>query len=221
MNAMQPTSARASLLRYLAAGLLAFCATTGMFMGMRSLVSMTEAQLAKDGPRRMIGFVRLQREEVPIQKPPPMPERKEVAPPPSAPSVAGVTSDVSASLPSVSTQGLSSQALPSTGPVALNATPTVGTTVTDTDAVPLVRVPPEYPERAASQNLEGWVMVRFSIGKAGEVKNPTVVDASPPKIFNTAAVRSVSQWRYEPKVHKGQPVERHGLVVKINFALDQ
>ena len=37
----------------------------------------------------------------------------------------------------------------------------------DRDTIPLVRVPPDYPQRALSRGLEGWVQVQFTITGTG------------------------------------------------------
>jgi protein TonB len=91
----------------------------------------------------------------------------------------------------------------------------------DGDAVPLVRVPPQYPERAAQQGKEGRVLVEFTITKSGSVKDAKVIAAEPPGIFDSAAVKSVLQWKYNPKVENGKPVEQRGMKTSVVFKLDQ
>lgn len=91
----------------------------------------------------------------------------------------------------------------------------------DGDAVPLVRVPPQYPERASARGIEGRVLVEFTITKSGSVKDAKVVAAEPSDIFNAAAVKSVLQWKYNPKVENGKPVEQRGMRTSVVFKLDQ
>ncbi len=88
------------------------------------------------------------------------------------------------------------------------------------DVLPLVRVAPQYPRRAMSRGIEGWVQLRFSINKTGTPYNVQVVAADPPGYFESAASRSVEKWKYKPKVENGQPTERHGIEVVISFNLD-
>jgi periplasmic protein TonB len=91
----------------------------------------------------------------------------------------------------------------------------------DRDVVPLVRIAPEYPPRALSRGLEGWVQVRFTITATGTVRDPIVVKADPPGIFDDAALKSIARWRYNPKVEGGVAVERVGVETIIRFQLEQ
>jgi protein TonB len=77
----------------------------------------------------------------------------------------------------------------------------------DRDMVPLVRIEPNYPPQAQQRGLEGWVHVRFTVTGAGTVKNVRIVKSSD-KVFETAALRAVEQWKYQPQMDAGKPVER-------------
>jgi protein TonB len=77
----------------------------------------------------------------------------------------------------------------------------------DRDMVPLVRIEPQYPPQAQTRRLEGWVHVRFTITGAGTVKNAKVVKSSD-MIFEPATIRAVEQWKYQPQMEQGKPVER-------------
>jgi TonB family protein len=67
-------------------------------------------------------------------------------------------------------------------------------------------VPPIYPARAQSSGIEGWVEVDFTITENGEVQGLAVHAASNPGVFDDAAVKAVSQWRYQPVLRDHQPV---------------
>jgi protein TonB len=88
----------------------------------------------------------------------------------------------------------------------------------DTDVIPLVRIPPEYPPRALSRELEGWVRVRFTITETGTVKDAIVVESSS-SVFDDAALRAIARWRYNPKVENGVAVERVGVETILDFQL--
>jgi protein TonB len=88
----------------------------------------------------------------------------------------------------------------------------------DTDTIPLVRIPPEYPPRAVARELEGWVRVRFTITETGTVTDAVVVDSSS-SLFDDAALRAIARWRYNPKIEGGVPVERVGIEVVLEFQL--
>ena len=89
----------------------------------------------------------------------------------------------------------------------------------DRDTIPLVRVPPEYPQRAISRGLEGWVQVQFTITGTGAVKDAVVVKSSS-KIFEEAAIKSILRWRYNPKIEGGVAVDRVGVQTIIRFTLE-
>ena len=89
----------------------------------------------------------------------------------------------------------------------------------DGDVVPLVRIEPQYPNRAMTHGIEGWVQLQFTITAAGTVRDPVVVDANPRGYFEDAAVKAVSRWKYQPKMHEGRAVERVGNRVVLRFDL--
>ena len=91
----------------------------------------------------------------------------------------------------------------------------------DRDVIPLVRINPDYPQRALSRGLEGWVQVRFTITAIGTVKDPIVVNAEPKSTFDDAALKAIARWRYNPKVENGVAVERVGVQTRIVFELEQ
>ena len=89
----------------------------------------------------------------------------------------------------------------------------------DRDTIPLVRVPPDYPQREISRGLEGWVQVQFTITGTGAVKDAVVVKSSS-KIFEEAALKSILRWRYNPKIEGGVAVDRVGVQTIIRFTLE-
>lgn len=93
----------------------------------------------------------------------------------------------------------------------------IGGALSDMDAVPLVRIQPEYPRRAAQLGLKGWVHLRFTVTTLGATENVSVVDSEPPRTFDRAAIRAVQKFKYRPKVVDGTPVIQNGVEVVITF----
>jgi len=91
----------------------------------------------------------------------------------------------------------------------------------DRDVIPLVRINPEYPSRARSRGIEGWVQVEFAITPAGTVADAKVVDADPKGLFERAALDAISRWKYNPKVVDGRAMERRGVQVVLTFKLEK
>ena len=76
------------------------------------------------------------------------------------------------------------------------------------DIIPLVRIQPQYPRRAAMAKIEGWVTIEFTITETGSVTDPVVVDSKPPRVFDREAIRAILKWKFKPRVVDGQPVAR-------------
>ncbi|MFC1696317.1 energy transducer TonB [Pseudomonadota bacterium] len=88
------------------------------------------------------------------------------------------------------------------------------------DIIPVVVIRPMYPREAAMNGTEGWVEVEFTITEVGTVKNPKVIDAKPPRIFNREAIRAILKWKFKPRVVDGVAVERRATQI-IDFNLDE
>jgi protein TonB len=84
----------------------------------------------------------------------------------------------------------------------------------------MVRPPPDYPPRAAAQNIEGWVQVQFAVTAAGTVRDALIVASEPGTVFDEAALKAIARWRYNPRVVDGAAVERIGLQTIIRFELE-
>jgi protein TonB len=89
----------------------------------------------------------------------------------------------------------------------------------DRDAVPQLRIDPDYPPDARAKRIEGSVTVSFDVGTDGSTHDIKVLNAAPPGVFEKATIEAVSNWKYNPKIQDGKLVERKGLEVRLVFAL--
>ncbi len=89
-----------------------------------------------------------------------------------------------------------------------------------TNLIPLSRIPPRYPMRAANRRIEGWVKIEFTITEQGTVKDAVVVDAQPKKIFNRAALQAIKRWKFKAKIIDGETFEQRA-VQKLEFKLSK
>jgi protein TonB len=64
---------------------------------------------------------------------------------------------------------------------------------------PTVRIDPQYPRRALSKGIEGYVIVGFTIEVDGSTTAVRVLDSKPPVIFDRSAVEAVERWRFDPQ----------------------
>ncbi len=83
--------------------------------------------------------------------------------------------------------------------------------ISEIDSPPEVITPiqPLYPARAKSQRVTGTVTLAFVVDSDGNVRDISVIDASPPGIFEDASQHAVSRWRFRPARLRGNPVSVH------------
>jgi protein TonB len=90
----------------------------------------------------------------------------------------------------------------------------------EADALPLVRIPPEYPPGLLQRGVEGFVVVRHWVGVRGEVTRAEVVQAYPRHAFERAALEAVYRWRYRPGESGGATVVRGPIEVLLEFSIE-
>jgi TonB family protein len=66
---------------------------------------------------------------------------------------------------------------------------------------------PDYPESALTQHVSGSVTVQFTVDVHGEPRDVHVIEATPPGVFDRAALLAIKHWRYAPMVVNGTAVE--------------
>ena len=189
---------------------LAVLVTFALFWVMQALVNV-EGELGEEGRVASVDFVRLKRDNAPQEKKrePPKREKPDAPPPPPDISMSKASLD-----PGEGVTGI----VPDIDPTdSLGGGMSGGGA--DRDAVPLVRIEPDYPMRAEQRKIEGYVVVQFTITKAGTIRNPVVISSHPGKIFNQAALQAIRKWKYNPKIRGGNPVEQPGIKVRLDFEL--
>ena len=87
------------------------------------------------------------------------------------------------------------------------------------DYLPIVRVAPQYPRRALINDVEGWVIVEFTVTPLGTVTNPYIVAEEPSGVFSDVAKNAVLKFRYKPRIVNGEPISVAGVRNKITFRL--
>jgi protein TonB len=193
-----------------------------LFWLMQFMISNNQQAMVKSKSLHMTEFVRLKKETHLQAKDrtipdPPKPEDK--PPPPRPMPVQSVQANPVASpqmdIPNLDiplqTEAFSGSAL--TGVQ-------IGTGGISTNVIPLVRIPPRYPSRAASRRIEGWVKIEFTITEEGTVKDAVVVDSHPKNIFDQAALSAIKRWKFKAKIIGGEAFEQRALQV-LQFKLAQ
>lgn len=89
----------------------------------------------------------------------------------------------------------------------------------DRDAQPLVRIPPQYPERCMQRAAaREQVVVEFDVTPEGTTTNARVVESSN-SCLNSAATKSVERWKYQPKIVENKAEWRRGVQTVVTFEL--
>jgi TonB family protein len=66
---------------------------------------------------------------------------------------------------------------------------------------------PEYPVTAMAKRIAGSVTLEYTVDTSGAPRDVHVVEATPPGVFDQAAIKAVKQWRYAPPLVNGAAVE--------------
>ncbi|MBN1378735.1 MAG: energy transducer TonB [Gammaproteobacteria bacterium] len=86
--------------------------------------------------------------------------------------------------------------------------------------MPLVKISPEYPARAATAGIEGYVVVEYTVTRLGLVINPRVIESYPHGYFESSALRAIQRFRYNPQKVDGVAVDMQGVRQKFTFELE-
>lgn len=197
--------------RYLFAGGFTLVVVFSLFWLMQNLINTADVKLDEDDPGQILEIVRPPEEPLaPLPPEPPVRPEAPQDPPPElpAPSMEKIT-------PGTTTFEVPAPPIEPTGP-----TDPVPFGHGEGEYLPIVKVQPNYPRRAITRGIEGYVIVEFTVTKSGTTRDIRVVEAVPPGIFDKASIRAASRFKYKPRVIKGQAVEVHGVQNKITFELD-
>lgn len=189
------------LIRIGIAGLVALCITFALFYVMQMLISMGAGDSKSVFDGQSIEFVRLKRDSDILTRKRELPKKEKPPEAPPPPELQMSKSDA----PSGDTLAIAAPSVDVNPDIGGDLT--LGMRATDAERTPIVRVQPQYPMRAQDRGLEGWVFVEFTITTNGSVRDPIVLDAEPPRIFDRAAIRAVKKWKYRPEIVDGVAVE--------------
>jgi protein TonB len=78
---------------------------------------------------------------------------------------------------------------------------------------------PDYPKSAIAQKISGSVTLEYTVDARGEPRDLHVVEATPPGVFDSAAINAVKRWRYAPVLVDGTAVDVPGVRTRVRFEL--
>ena len=202
------------MIRFVSALLLGIAISLGLFWLMQYMTMNNQQRLKETDDLRMVEFVRLKREsriQHKDRKIPDKPPPKKRPPPPKM--QVAQTSVVKNAVPNLDMPNLDVPLNTGRFSGPLLGGVSMGAGKVSSNVIPLVRIPPRYPMRAARRKIEGWVKVEFTITENGTVKDAVVVDAQPADIFNRAALQAIAKWKFKAKIIDGEAFEQRAVQV--------
>lgn len=91
----------------------------------------------------------------------------------------------------------------------------------DADYMPILKVIPIYPPRAAQRNQQGYVIVEYTVTRSGEVRDVKVIESQPKYVLDNSAIEAARKFKYKPRIVGGEPVEVQGVQHKFLFRLEK
>src|SRR5208283_903851 len=76
---------------------------------------------------------------------------------------------------------------------------------------------PAYTEKARKKKLQGVIVLQIVVTAEGTTRNVTVQKSLSPDL-DESAIKTVSQWKFEPAMKDGQPVAVQ-IAVEVDFRL--
>ncbi len=185
-----------------------------LFWAMQYMITNNQQSFKKTDNLRMTEFVRLKRDSQIQSKERSIPEKPKPKERPEQPKMQMQTAQVAKTVvPDMDMPNLDIplQTNSFSGSVLTGIQLQAGPGEISTNVIPLVRIPPTYPMRAASRRIEGWVKVEFTITKEGSVTDAIVVASQPSSIFNRAALKAIKRWKFKPHIIAGETYEQRAV----------
>ena len=166
------------------------------------LTHSSQMRLATADRIQMLDFVRLKREES-IERKDRRPERPQVNEVPDAP-------------PTADQNAAEGAVLAVNAPAPLQADLNVGAGIglgsADGEYLPIVKVAPIYPRRAAERGITGTCLVSYTVTTLGTVRDVRIVEGfCEEEIFARPSIEAAYRFKYKPRVINGEAVEVLGV----------
>ena len=203
-----------SILRPLIGLPLAAVIVFGLFSFMRTMIDQDFVP-PEATPQRVIEILTPPDLEDPDAPPirPPVQKLDVADKPPPPPKLSSSASSINLPMPVL--RGATPDLAP-VGPVKALALAPIA--IDERDAVPVRKPIPTYPRPMAERGLEGSCAVYLNVDPRGTPYDVRAVCTH--EGFADAAERAVKRSEFAPKIFRGQPVAREGVVYPIEFRLD-
>ncbi|MGV0005314.1 MAG: energy transducer TonB [Candidatus Porifericomitaceae bacterium WSBS_2022_MAG_OTU9] len=201
-------------LRFLLGLILAAGITLSLFWGMQHLIGTADHNFSEASRGQLLDFVRLKREEIIERKKPKPKKPPPVTPAPPPPPTARFDEIT----PEIQKIGISATQVETKirlggGGFSFGAG--------EGDYLPLVKVAPIYPRRAASRGIAGYCIVEYTVTAQGATKGVKLVaDACSHSIFEKPSLEAAGKFKYKPRIIDGQAIEVSGVRNKFTYQLE-
>lgn len=191
---------------------LGLAVTMTLFWFMQYMIETADRTLDETDRGSLVDFVRVERDETVQRKDrkpekPPEPDQ----PPPQPPTPQLENLDPTAEKIAIS-------ATPVQTDIEMSGGFSLG--VGEGDYLPIVKVAPIYPQRAASRGISGHCTVEYTVTRQGTVRDPVVVENDcTSSLFHRASLQAALKFKYKPRVIDGQAVEVPGVRNRFKFEL--
>jgi len=180
------------------AGFVGVVIAGALTLFMHVLIEVSQQELVDSGRAHILDFVRVKRAESSQRKQPKpqRPKTQETPPAPPTPQADQSNLDdasLSVSIPTANTA------------VSVDIGGRIGTG--DGEYLPIVKVAPGYPVKAAVNGTEGTCMVEFTVTTTGATRNVTVVPDKCPKVFAKSSITAARKFKYKPRIVDGEAIE--------------
>jgi len=189
---------------------LAALVTFALFMLMHSLIFMADTPLDESGATKLADIFMPETDiDVNVKEAKPDKPEDPEEPPPDLPQPDFQDFDVQATAMNMST--------PVNADINVDMN---GASASDGEYLPIVKVAPIYPNRAATRGIEGYCIVSYTVTTTGATREPQITDC-PNSVFASASKKAALKFKYKPRIVDGVPVEVPGVRNKFTYNLDK
>jgi len=211
-----PLRHRGGLIRALPAAIVALMVTGGLAYFMYSLIIVGNKQLEDSSKRYSLDFVRVKHQEI-IKRETPKPKKP---PPPKAPPPEPPTPKLSTSTPTV--RKIAIAPTPVKTDITLTAEGFSLEMGSSGEYLPIAKVAPMYPRRAARKGIEGHCTVQYTVKTDGSVYGVTVVEGEcTHSSFKKPSIEAAKKFKYKPRVVDGVKIEVPGVRNRFTYELEK
>lgn len=186
-----------------------------LFWGMQAMIKMADVELNKDESFKLVDFVQVTPDNSPVKKrkPPEKPPRPD-KPPKQPPPPKIDNPNVKANTISVSAGQVDAQ-------VELNDAGFSVGAIGEGEYLPIVKIAPIYPPRAAERGVEGHCTIVYTVTKQGTTAGHRVDESDcTSRLFHRASINAAKKFKYKPTVRNGEAIDVPNVKNRFRYSLD-